>query len=185
MYQKNKLRKKFLKIRKEKYFDITARSLDILVTYLNKKYKSKKLILSLYYPSNFEFNILKIFENRRFKNFITLLPYVRKNYIMEFYKWDPKDILTVNKFGMLQPMKNKKRFFPNVILLPLLAFDKYKNRLGYGKGYYDRYLSRFIKINKKIETIGIAFAFQKHKKLPFASHDIKLDKIFTEKGFLK
>ena len=184
MYQKNKLRKKILKIRKEKYFDITARSLDILVTYLNKKYKSKKLILSLYYPSNFEFNILKIFENRRFKNFITLLPYVRKNYIMEFYKWDPKDILTVNKFGMLQPMKNKKRFFPNVILLPLLAFDKYKNRLGYGKGFYDKCLNKLIKENKKILTVGIAFSFQKYNNLPNNNKDFRLNYIISEKGII-
>ena len=79
----------------------------------------------------------------------------------------------------------KHNLKPDVILIPLLSFDKFKNRLGYGKGYYDRFLGKFVKLNYKIETIGIAFSFQKYKKLMITKHDISLNKIFTEKGFLK
>ena len=68
------------------------------------------------------------------------------------------------------------------ILVPLLAFDKKKNRVGYGKGYYDRYLSKYLKKNKNIITIGVAFSFQKYHKLPFSSFDVKLNYILTEKG---
>ena len=50
------------------------------------------------------------------------------------------------------------------MLVPLLAFDNNKNRLGYGKGFYDKYLNNLIKTNKKMEAIGVAFSFQKNVK---------------------
>ena len=69
--------------------------------------------------------------------------------------------------------------------MPLLAFDRNKNRLGYGKGFYDKYLNNLKRLNKKIEAIGIAFSFQKYKNIPTSELDFPLKNIFTEKGFLK
>ena len=66
--------------------------------------------------------------------------------------------------------------------MPLVAFDNDLNRLGYGGGYYDRYLSKNKKI-KKILKIGIAYSFQKVKKIPIDKHDIRLDHIITERKF--
>ena len=66
----------------------------------------------------------------------------------------------------------------------MLAFDSYKNRLGYGKGFYDRYLNNLKKLSKKFEAIGIAFSFQKYRKIPTSKFDFRLKNIFTEKGFL-
>ena len=67
--------------------------------------------------------------------------------------------------------------------MPLIAYDKSKNRIGYGKGYYDRYLNKYLRLNKKkILTVGVAFSFQKHHKLPINKKDFKLDYILTEKG---
>ena len=60
-----------------------------------------------------------------------------------------------------------------------MAFNKNKFRLGYGGGYYDRYIKKIKKI-KKILTIGMAFSFQEVSKLPINEHDKKLDYIFTE-----
>ena len=67
------------------------------------------------------------------------------------------------------------------MLVPLLAFDRLNNRLGYGKGFYDKFLST----RKKIKTIGVAFSFQKYNKLPVTKLDIKLNYILTEKGLQK
>ena len=67
--------------------------------------------------------------------------------------------------------------------MPLVGFDKNLNRLGYGGGYYDRYIKK-IKSIKKILTIGLAFSFQEIKKVPIDSYDQKLNFIYTEKGFL-
>ena len=65
----------------------------------------------------------------------------------------------------------------------LILSDKSKNRIGYGKGYYDRYLNKYLRLNKKkILTVGVAFSFQKHHKLPINKKDFKLDYILTEKG---
>ena len=61
-----------------------------------------------------------------------------------------------------------------------MAFDDELNRLGYGGGFYDRYLKK-IKRKKKIISIGICFAFQKIKKIPTNKYDMKLDYIITEK----
>ena len=60
-----------------------------------------------------------------------------------------------------------------------MAFNKQKYRLGYGGGYYDRYIQKIKRI-KKILTIGMAFSFQKVKTLPINEYDKKLDFIFTE-----
>ena len=94
---------------------------------------------------------------------------------------EKNDILKVNRYGILEPFKSSK-VTPNIALVPLLAFDKQKNRLGYGKGFYDKFLSRNKKINKTIITVGVAFSFQKYNKLPINNKDFKLDYIITEKG---
>ena len=103
---------------------------------------------------------------------------------MNFYEWKKHDILTLNKYGVPEPMNLKKKI-PSIILVPLLAFDKNKNRLGYGKGFYDRYLTKNFKANKKILAVGVAFSFQKHHKLPVNYKDFKLDYIITEKGVIE
>ena len=62
-----------------------------------------------------------------------------------------------------------------------MAYDEKLYRIGYGGGYYDRYLKK-IKKRKKIITIGLAYSFQKVKKIPINKHDIKLDFVITEKN---
>ena len=65
-------------------------------------------------------------------------------------------------------------------MVPLLAYDANLNRIGYGGGFYDRYIAR-TKRKKKIITIGLAYSFQKVKKIPINRHDMKLDFVITEK----
>jgi 5-formyltetrahydrofolate cyclo-ligase len=100
---------------------------------------------------------------------------------MNFFSWEKNKVLQINKYGILEPVKSKLKI-PNIILVPLLAFDKDKHRLGYGKGYYDRYLNKYLKKFKNILTVGVAFSFQKHHKLPINNRDVKLNYILTEKG---
>ena len=68
--------------------------------------------------------------------------------------------------------------FPDFLLVPLVAFDKNRNRIGYGGGFYDRYIKK-LKKKKKFLTIGLAYSFQKVKKIPITKHDIQLDFIVT------
>ncbi len=182
MQNKERLRKKFFLLRKKKYFNINQSFFTPLMRLLKKRYKKRIYIFGCYYPSSFEVNILKLFEIDKFKNFRVYLPVISKKNLMKFCLWKNKDVLQINKFGMLEPLKPSKYSIPNIILVPLLAFDNKKNRLGYGGGFYDRYLKRYKKKNKNILTIGIAFSFQKYHKLPTNNNDVKLNYILTEKG---
>ena len=98
---------------------------------------------------------------------------------MDFYVWSNKDPLSINKYGIPEPISDQI-VKPNILLLPLVAFDNNLNRIGYGGGFYDRYLKK-IKKNKKIITIGLAYSFQKIKKVPTNKYDIKLDFVVTNK----
>ena len=183
MDAKSSIRKKFFLKRKKNYFEINNNFYHPLIRLLKKKVTNKNPIISFYYPSSFELNILSILDIEYFKKSKFLLPIIEENDVMNFYKWNKNDILAINKYGMLEPIKSK-RINPNIILVPLLAFDNRKYRVGYGKGFYDKFLSKYLKIHKKTLTIGIAFSFQKFHNLPINSKDIKLDYILTEKGFI-
>jgi 5-formyltetrahydrofolate cyclo-ligase len=82
---------------------------------------------------------------------------------------------------MLEPARTKIKI-PSLILVPTLAFDNQKYRLGYGMGFYDHYLNKYLKKFKNILLVGVAFSFQKHHKLPTDKNDVKLNYILTEKG---
>ena len=184
MDKKSLIRKKYFLRRKKNFFDINEKFFLPLINLIKKRGISKKASISLYYPSSFELDVFKILEVEYFKKFNFLLPIIQKNNSMEFYKWKQNEILYVNKYGIPEPKKTFK-MIPSIILIPLLAFDKDKNRLGYGKGYYDKYLNKYIKSHKNILTVGVAFSFQKYNKLPVNKKDFKLNFIITEKGIIK
>ena len=181
MQQKIQLRKKYFYLRKKKYYDINKEFFSPLFKIIKLRVKKKYFKIALYYPSNFELNVLKILEFNKILDQEILLPIIDKNNLMDFFSWKKNEVLFVNKFGMLEPAKTKVKV-PDVILVPILAFDEKKYRLGYGKGFYDRYLNKYSKRFKNILTVGVAFSFQRHHKLPINQNDVKLNFIITEKG---
>lgn len=98
---------------------------------------------------------------------------------LELRRWEQGAALYPSGFGTLAPDELAAVVEPDVILMPLLGFDKHGTRLGYGGGYYDRTLGR---ISKKPKLIGFAFALQEFDHIPRDSHDVPLDAIVTEKG---
>ena len=180
MSQKNFIRKKFFLKRKENYFQIEEKFFYPLIRLLSKQ-KKKISNISLYYPSFYEVNVLKILDLKFFKKINFLLPKIKKNHSIDFFKWKKNDTLNLSKYGIPEPI-NSINITPDAILVPLLSFDKKKNRIGYGKGFYDKFLMKFLKKNKKILTVGVAFSFQKHHNLPINDDDYRLDYIITEKG---
>ena len=181
MYQKSILRKKYFNLRKKKYYEIDKGFFLPLLSLIKANFKKDYLKLALYYPSNFEINVLKILKNKYITKKNIPLPVIEENNRMNFFPWKQNHVLLVNKFGILEPQKTKNSV-PNFMLLPILAFDRNKYRLGYGKGFYDRYLNKYLKKFSNIITVGVAFSFQKHHKLPIDKHDVKLNYILTEKG---
>ena len=101
---------------------------------------------------------------------------------MDFYEWSFDDPLKINRYGIPEP-NSKKLIYPDIILVPLVAFDKNLNRLGYGAGYYDRIIEKLSK-KKKILKIGLALSVQKINNVPVTKYDKKLDYIVTDKYIL-
>ena len=175
---KSQIRKKILKIRKQKKIKKFIFNFNLILDILKKKKVSGR-ILGGYYPYNYEIDILQILEKFEKKKFIITLPKIKKNSQMDFFQWSKNDPLSINKFGIPEPISKVVKY-PDVLLVPLLAFDKNFNRIGYGGGFYDRYIKK-IRKRKKVLTIGFAYSFQKFKKVPTNNYDIKLDFIITNK----
>ena len=176
------LRKKLIYIRRNNFVDHTisfVRFKKIL-----KKYNLKKNInIGGYYPVNSEISCLDVLEILEKNNFKISLPITKKNNNMDFYEWSFKDSLKVSQQGIPEP-NTKKKVIPDVLIVPLVGFDRYKFRLGYGGGFYDRYISKILKF-KKILTVGFAFSFQEISKIPINKFDQKLNFILTDKEIIK
>ena len=102
---------------------------------------------------------------------------------MDFFQWSTKEPLKINKFGIPETT-SKKKVYPNIFLIPLVGFDRQLNRLGYGGGYYDRYLTK-VQNKYRIIKIGVGFSSQQIKNIPINKHDKKLDCIITEKKIIE
>tara|TARA_B100001057_G_scaffold425074_1_gene448241 strand:- start:871 stop:1422 length:552 start_codon:yes stop_codon:yes gene_type:complete len=181
MQQKAQLRKKFFKVRKRKYYDVNKNFFLPLTKLIKLHFKNKNFKLALYYPSNFEVNVLKALEIKLISKQNIFLPVIEQNNQMNFFPWKKNQILFVNKFGLLEPNKTNPKI-PDMMLIPILSYDHQRYRLGYGRGFYDRYLNKYLKKYRNIFTVGVAFSFQKHHKLPKDNNDVKLNYILTEKG---
>ena len=176
--KKSEIRKKLLKIREQKSnIDYKISHQSILKVLIKRNFKAK--IFGGYYPYNFEVDVLQILNKLENKKYKISLPKIKNNSSMDFFNWSKNDPLIINKFGIPEPITNKI-IYPDVLLVPLVAFDSKFNRLGYGGGFYDRYLKRIKRI-KNILTIGLAYSFQEVKSIPINNYDIKLDFIITEK----
>ena len=181
--EKSQIRKNFLLKRKKLYNKTVRFTFDDIYKLIKLNFKNKKITVAGYYPINFEVNTLN-FMLKLFKKKINLaLPIITKNYGMLFKKWTPGESMYLNKYGIPEPSKSCKTVIPDVILVPLVAFDKNLNRLGYGAGYYDRVLKK-ISLKNKVFCIGIAFSFQKYSNIPINKNDYALDCILTEQKII-
>ncbi len=179
---KSQIRKKILKIRKKKFDKNLKINSDKFISFL-KINRSNLKNVGGYYPSNYEIDdldILDLLENFFFK---VSLPIIKKNNQINFYKWSSNDPLKINKFGIPEPLSSKI-VYPDILLVPLVAYDNNLNRLGYGGGFYDRYIEKIEKV-KKVIKIGLAFSFQKISSIPINQYDKRLDFIITEKEILR
>ena len=179
---KYKLRKKILKIRKYENQKNIKINLSKVLNLL-KEEKIQKKSIGGYYPVNFEVDDLDLLKEFEKKNFNISLPKIKKNFSMDFYKWSFKEPLKINRYGIPEPESNII-VYPDIIFVPLVAFDKTLNRLGYGGGYYDRVIEKLMK-KKRILKIGLALSSQMVKKIPINKYDQKLDYIVTNKYVLK
>ena len=146
---KSEIRKKILKKRKENYFKNLSINKNKFLKFL-KNIKLNNKIIGGYYPYNYEIDILEILKFLEKKNYKISLPKIKNKNQMNFFEWSFDDPLSINKYGIPEPI-SKKIIYPDVLIIPLVAFDNELNRLGYGGGYYDRYLAKYFKKKKIIK----------------------------------
>lgn len=103
---------------------------------------------------------------------------------LAFRAFDFTDQLAPGLMGTPEPQTDKPFLTPDILLVPLLGFDRQGLRLGQGGGFYDRTLES-LRARHKVTAIGIAFAAQEVTNLPFLAHDQKLDAIVTEQGYIE
>ena len=180
------LRKKFFELRKNissEHALFASQKIANKAEEIVKIFKPK--VIAGFYPFKHEVNTLpllgKLFS-LGCKLCIPITP--TNNKPLKFKEWHPKQVLQKGRFGILEPPKTSRTIQPDLLLVPLLAYDKFGNRLGYGGGFYDRYIEKIEKI-KKVIKIGLAFSFQKIKDIPLNQYDKKLDFIITEKEILR
>lgn len=112
------------------------------------------------------------------KNFY--LPVVAGNDIV-FRRYNPTTKTSISTFGIEEPVGENYTDYKKIdlIIVPGIAFDRKMNRIGFGKGYYDRFLSTV-----KIAKIGICFDFQLFESIPSEDHDVKMDYIISENDLI-
>ena len=104
MSQKNKLRKKFFHLRKKNNYEISYNFFSPLFKLIKNKFKKNSFKLALYYPSNFEVDVLKVLENNYLSNKDSLLPVIEKKNNMNIFSWKKNEVLFVNKYGIPEPI---------------------------------------------------------------------------------
>jgi 5-formyltetrahydrofolate cyclo-ligase len=104
-----------------------------------------------------------------------------RNAALVFRAWKPGEALVRGVFGIAEPPATVTEVVPDIVLVPLAAFDRAGHRIGYGAGYYDRTLAQ-LRDRKPVIAIGLAFAVQEIPQVPALSHDVRLDYVLTEAG---
>ena len=99
--------------------------------------------------------------------------------LLKFRAWCPGDRLRRGRLGILEPSADAEEAIPDIMLVPLAAFDRSGHRIGYGAGHYDRTLEQLRKL-KAIAAVGIAAAVQEVEAVPALLHDAVLDYVLTE-----
>ncbi|MCW5698197.1 MAG: 5-formyltetrahydrofolate cyclo-ligase [Bauldia sp.] len=101
-----------------------------------------------------------------------------------FRRWSPGLQLVRAPFGMLEPPADAEALTPDLILMPLVGFDRARRRLGYGRAYYDRTVAALRAAGHAPLLMGLAFAVQEVAAIPAEGHDVPLDWLVTEAGII-
>jgi 5-formyltetrahydrofolate cyclo-ligase len=147
--------------------------------------KTETSVISVFHSFDTEISTFELFDKLVADGWTTALPVViAKNTPLVFRLWAPGDALVLGRWNIQIPPESAPEVLPDVLLVPLLAFDRKGFRLGYGGGFYDRTLEK-LRALKKVTAIGIAYAGQEVDAVPHEDFDQRLDWIMTEKETFK
>ena len=142
-----------------------------------KLFKRYGPVVSGYLPIGDELDPGPLLERLEAEGATIVLPRVEPSGQLTFRRSDPKT-LEKGPFGLTQPSPAAEEVRPNLVLAPLLAFDLRGRRLGYGKGYYDRAITK-LRASGRVFYLGLAYAQQQADVVPHEAHDVLLDWVET------
>jgi len=143
------------------------------------------LIVSGFYPCRSELDTLPLLARLDSEGWITSLPAVRaERQPLVFRKWAPGEPTVPGVWNIPMPREDAQEVEPDVLLVPLLAYDAMGYRLGYGGGFYDRTLAA-LRGRKPITAIGVGYSAQALAQVPHGPMDQRLDYVLTENGTRK
>lgn len=177
--EKNKLRNEYILIR-NKINNKNEKSKEIFNSIINTELFKEAKTIALYKSINSEVDTKELIKYSIDNGKIVVLPKV-EDANLKFYKINSIDEkLFKSKFGIKEPKGEIEKFIDNriidLVIVPGICFDCRKNRLGFGKGYYDSFLKE-----RDFKTIGICFDEQIVEKVPIDNNDMQLKEIITDK----
>jgi 5-formyltetrahydrofolate cyclo-ligase len=156
--------------------EIAKRSKSIQEFVINSKEFRQAKVVGAYFAFGSEVTTELIIEQAKTLVKKIALPRVEEDKIT-FYELSSIKSLIMGRFGIMEPPPSVPISEIDILVVPGIAFDKTGNRLGYGKGYYDRLMS-----GKQTFSIGLAYSFQLLENLPYDRYDKRLDAIASEDG---
>lgn len=181
MSEKETIRKEAIRHRER--IDAFSEDLDNISTlFFDKISPEQNKIVGLYWAKGREFDPAGILEELLKQDISCALPVIQKdNRVLSFARWDESIDLKRGPMGVMQPEVNDKTQWvePDILIVPMLAFDRHGHRIGYGGGYYDATIHELRK-KKDVIAVGVAYSQQAVLfNLPREPHDEKLDWIIT------
>ena len=137
-----------------------------------------------YWPIRGEADAQALLIALNYHEFIAALPVVvAPGRPLIFRQWVSRDPLVEGPHGTVEPSHRAREVVPDVLFVPLAAFDRRGHRLGYGAGYYDQTLAE-LRSMKQVYAIGVGFSVQEVPEIPAEPHDQRLDFVLTENEFI-
>jgi 5-formyltetrahydrofolate cyclo-ligase len=141
-------------------------------------------IVAGYAPIRSEIDPAQLMQSFAARDAALAMPAISaRNAALAFRAWKKGEALAPGVFGIPEPPANAAEVIPDILLVPLAAFDRAGHRIGYGAGYYDRTLAQ-LREKKIVTAIGLAFAVQEIPQVPALAHDVRLDYVLTETELL-
>ena len=182
--KKDKIRKQILEKRSSLSHEEVDKKSELIIENLAPYLKNAQNIMIFMDMKN-EVRITKLIELYPEKNFFISKIVNSKNREMKINKYNENE-LVLHKFGYYESSSDD--FYDekilDIVVVPALAFDSSKNRIGFGGGYYDTFLNKVREKNKNTLFIGVCYDFQMIEEVPIEGHDITLDLVINESEVL-
>ena len=182
--KKDKIRKHILEKRSNLSLEEVDKKSELIIENLTPYLKNAQNIMIFMDMKN-EVRITKLLEFYPKKNFFISKIVNSKNREMKINKYNENE-LVLHKFGYYESSSDD--FYDekilDIVVVPALAFDSSKNRIGFGGGYYDTFLNKVREKNKNTLFIGVCYDFQMIEEVPIEGHDITLDLVINESEVL-